>query len=470
MRIRFLTRIFCVLPAGSAGRTATCVTVILLCLALPTNAQSRVLTGSAYFRVVRAALARAEQSIDIQMYFIIAEKDSAAPFSVRTAPVRLLVEELIDAAERGVAVRVVLEDRKLSENYRAYSMLQAAGIEVRFDGPASLLHSKLIVIDGHICIVGSTNWSRAALRDNHEVALLVESRELARELLATFDDIDLRTLPCAPVTTGGLAISASFLRAAARMVHDRADYAFDLYLLLVRAAQETRTVTLDIEKYKKVLGCRNLRRPRLRLEKRYELIAYDAGKRLVTLAGESGPALLRIPYEYWDYGLREEMSLRAKFMWLVNLKEASESKRNPCWFRSQTDLAERYGISEYTLSLGLRELERMNLIEILRDVADGSDHADRKANIYRVNPLVAPEMQAARLRMLKEEHGAEKVMQAVDLAGQLDDPKDVDKIVAFLRLIERYGWEAVRDANGKTAGMKRGSGRRTVEATAGLLK
>jgi len=446
-------------------------TLLAFSLPLPAHAENRVLAGDDYFPVVRAALARANESIDIQMYFIIAEKANGEPPSAQSTPVRLLLQELINASRRGVAVRVVLEDGKFAENYQAYVMLQRAGIDVRFDGPGELLHSKLIVIDRRITIVGSTNWSRAALRDNREAAVLVESAQLANELLATFEQIDFRTLPPVPVPTDGLKLPVAFLPVAAQMVHDRAEYAFDLFLLLARAAAErkTNTVPLDSRTYKKALGCRNVRRPLLRLEERYGLISYDSAGQRVTLREQTGPHLT-IPFEYWKYGIKDQLSLRAKFMWCVNLKEAAESRRNPCWFRSQTDLTARYGISHYTVSLGLRELERLDLVEILRDPARSANHADRKANVYRVNPLIPPQIRATRLHRLKREHGAEKVEQAVALAKQLDDPKDLDKILAFLRLIDRYGWRTVRAANRKTARLKRGSGRRTVETTARLLK
>ncbi|NQU09266.1 hypothetical protein HQ590_00625 [bacterium] len=151
-------------------------------------------------------------------------------------PVGLLVEELIAAHQRGVRVRVVLEDSKAGENEVAYRRLREHGIDVRFDAAVHLLHTKAVVVDRRRCLVGSANWSRAAFQDNHELSLQIESPALAEQILVAFDQVALRSEPSpAGRPAAGVPVPRRFLLAGgagSRMVTDRADAAFQMYLLL----------------------------------------------------------------------------------------------------------------------------------------------------------------------------------------------------------------------------------------------
>lgn len=462
---------------------ALVLTALVSVAAASGSAADEVLAGASYFQAVRMAISNAVLSIDIQMYFIIANPGD------RYDPVSTLIDELIKAHKRGVKVRVVLEDSKFKENQYAYTLLACNGIDVRFDTPRSLLHSKVVVVDRRICIVGSANWSRAAFIDNYEVSVLIDSEDRAREILESFTRIQLSDHPPAlPRKTEGAAIPASFMSAdgaAAQLVKDRADYAFELYLLLLKMARESGspTVQFDTGAIREQLGCRNVRRPRLRLEKRYGVIAYDAKRKDVTLKGiDEKESCFVLPYEYWDFGLGRRLSLRARHMYLVGLVEASKSTRAPYWFRSQADLGRLYGISEYTISLGLQELERENIIEIERfeplkqpPSSRGygeprGAHAERKANVYCMNALVSEEEFEKSIVRLVKEYGDETMGRARKLSEQLNEPRDAADIEVFVGLIREYGYDVVRKMNEITAGMKRGGGRRDVGNTVRLLQ
>ncbi|MDD5130752.1 MAG: hypothetical protein PHS66_06895, partial [Candidatus Omnitrophica bacterium] len=97
--------------------------------------------------------------------------------------------------------------------------------------------------------------------------------------------------------------------------------------------------------------------------------------------------LIRIPFEYWEYGYPNRLSMRAKYMYLICLYEAGQSTRYPFWFRSQKDISRLYGISDTTISLGLQELEKQGVIEITRDKSSSPDFSKRKANVYRMLAL-----------------------------------------------------------------------------------
>jgi phosphatidylserine/phosphatidylglycerophosphate/cardiolipin synthase-like enzyme len=101
---------------------------------------------------------------------------------------RRIADELVRARQRGVAVKVILEDEgdqkgALSEANRATaSMLTRGGVAVRFDSPRVTSHAKVVVIDGRYVYLGSHNITQSALTRNNELSLRIDSTDLAAEV------------------------------------------------------------------------------------------------------------------------------------------------------------------------------------------------------------------------------------------------------------------------------------------------
>ena len=102
---------------------------------------------------------------------------------------RRIADELIRARQRGVAVKVFLEDEgnqkgALSDANRATAaMLTRGGITVRFDSPRVTSHAKVVVIDGRYVYLGSHNITQSALTRNNELSLRIDSPDLAAEVV-----------------------------------------------------------------------------------------------------------------------------------------------------------------------------------------------------------------------------------------------------------------------------------------------
>jgi len=116
-----------------------------------------------------AAIAAARDSIDIEM-FVLSD--------------RLVLDQLVAAARRGVHLRVLLDPTQ-PQNADALALLHAAGATVGFYVQAGdeLLHAKLGIFDGGTVLFGSCNWSRSGFTRNHELDLLVRDGSLARIFL-----------------------------------------------------------------------------------------------------------------------------------------------------------------------------------------------------------------------------------------------------------------------------------------------
>ena len=348
--------------------------ISFMILLIPLNASAEVLFGEKYQQTLHKHLTRAEKSITIAMYFIILEPKGEGPINE-------LVNDLVDAKNRGVSVKVLLESSKLKASRLAYKKLKENNIAVYFDTPKQLLHIKGIAIDDRYLFLGSANWSRAAMEDNNEGGYLADSALNAIALRKHIENTPFQDKDAFLPLTEGVSISQDFLlssKSGRRLLKSQATKQLDLYLLLLKMQQKEKkdTITVNYDSLAKDMGYvtpkdlgkyRNqhhyfyerIHRSLIRLEK-YELINYE--KDIVTLKPLKGKTSIIMPFEYWQYEYPNHLSMRAKYMYLICLYEAARSTRYPFWFRSQKDMAKLYGISDTTISLGLLELEERDVI------------------------------------------------------------------------------------------------------------
>lgn len=420
---------------------------------------TRLLLGQDYPPAALDAITRAATTVDLAMYFIILAPDHPDD------PILPLVDALLAAHRRGVRVTVVVEDAKASENAQAVARLTAGGVLVRPDAPTTLLHAKALVVDERWVLVGSANWSRAAFAGNTEVSIALEDPSLAVPLAAAIRRWGRDPEPVSPpVTPEGVPVPLHWLRAGgplSRMVQDRAALAFRLTLALQRDGVRPDPRDADAWRpYWRELTVSHARTQR-KLRRRLTQDGVVGGE--PRAVPESPPPTVPLPREFWTFGAARTLSPRAQLLYLAARAEALRSTRNPCWFRSQQDLAQALGISDVTVGLGLLELERENLIEVHRAEAQGPTPADRWANHYCVNPLIGPVARAAALAAVAARHPA-VVRDARTIAASLNEPYDPRWLEALAVALERHGLPAVRRAWRRTLRRKPGSPARTPDA------
>lgn len=115
--------------------------------------------------------------------------DIATPYFVTDESSRWSLEE---AARRGVKIRVLLEGDitdampvKYASRH-AYERLLQLGIELHEYQP-TMMHAKVMVIDGVWSMFGSANFNNRSLELNDELNIAVTSRDLAGRLLRDFE-------------------------------------------------------------------------------------------------------------------------------------------------------------------------------------------------------------------------------------------------------------------------------------------
>jgi len=109
-------------------------------------------------------------------------------------PDRKVYGAMFDAVKRGVRVKIILDasdwnPNNTRKNEITANYLKEGGVEVYWDPPEITTHSKIVIVDTLLCIVGSTNWTYYAFAHNNESSLLIESRTLAERLTQFFTDL-----------------------------------------------------------------------------------------------------------------------------------------------------------------------------------------------------------------------------------------------------------------------------------------
>jgi cardiolipin synthase A/B len=133
-------------------------------------------TYSLIYLTLISAIGNAERQVYLtQAYFV---------------PDPQLLASLIDAARRGVDVKLVLPSHSDSEvvfhvGRSHYSSLLQAGVKI-YERHGAVLHSKTAVIDGVWSCVGSSNLDWRSFLSNDEVNAVVLGREFAQQMLNMF--------------------------------------------------------------------------------------------------------------------------------------------------------------------------------------------------------------------------------------------------------------------------------------------
>ena len=114
---------------------------------------------------------------------------------------RTVAKALLRAVKRGVKVSIILDGNDESEYSKGFYVAKR-GISVRYARGLrrkgkrisyGLMHDKFAVIDGHLVLTGSYNWTVSAERWNYENLLVMDSVSLALQYEQEFQKIWSRT-------------------------------------------------------------------------------------------------------------------------------------------------------------------------------------------------------------------------------------------------------------------------------------
>jgi cardiolipin synthase len=144
-----------------------------LAYASPTGGVSSVQV--LYYLAIKAA----RREIIIQNPYLLPDDESVDAFA--------------EAVKRGVDVRIMVPATTSTDSpivqhasHHLFGRLMKAGVKI-FEYKKTLLHQKVIIVDGIWSCIGSTNFDRRALQLNDEVSMGVLDPALAAQLRAVFE-------------------------------------------------------------------------------------------------------------------------------------------------------------------------------------------------------------------------------------------------------------------------------------------
>lgn len=110
-----------------------------------------------------------------------------------------IAKSLVRAKERGVGVKVILDESQISSKHSVINELFYQKIPIYIDYKPAISHSKIMIIDNQKIITGSFNFSDAAQKKNAENLLVITgSPSLVEQYVENWKDRQLQSKPYTP--------------------------------------------------------------------------------------------------------------------------------------------------------------------------------------------------------------------------------------------------------------------------------
>lgn len=119
-------------------------------------------------------LASARRSIDLCIYLF-----------TQTS----LADALYDLHRGNVKIRVIADASEDDTSASKLIRLKQAGIQIKSNprGTGALMHHKFVIIDGHLLLTGSFNWTSKAVVSNYEAVLITSESSLVKPFQTQFE-------------------------------------------------------------------------------------------------------------------------------------------------------------------------------------------------------------------------------------------------------------------------------------------
>jgi len=88
---------------------------------------------------------------------------------------------IIQKAKNGVPVRALIPHADIVQELNKHS------IKAKLHNQSKILHTKLMIIDNNIVIIGSHNYTKNAFNINHELSLLIDNEPISDTLVEYFE-------------------------------------------------------------------------------------------------------------------------------------------------------------------------------------------------------------------------------------------------------------------------------------------
>jgi phosphatidylserine/phosphatidylglycerophosphate/cardiolipin synthase-like enzyme len=124
--------------------------------------------GREFFKKVLPAIQQAKKEILIIVYDWRWYPDQIG------ASIQKFNQEIVRKAKTGVSIKAILNTKETAK------ILEEQGIKTNVRDFGGLLHTKLMIIDEKIVIIGSHNYTYNAFETNFEASVMIENEEIAK--------------------------------------------------------------------------------------------------------------------------------------------------------------------------------------------------------------------------------------------------------------------------------------------------
>ncbi|MEU7065594.1 phospholipase D-like domain-containing protein [Streptomyces sp. NPDC046161] len=150
-------------------------------------------SGDAIVQVVRGSASFGWQDMQTLIRVVLESAEERVRLATAYfAPDGYFVDLLCATARRGVEVQILLPgphtDKRVCRlaGQRHYEALTASGVRI-FEYQPTMMHAKIITMDGVVSLIGSTNFNRRSLDHDEEVMLAVMDRGFTAVLDGHYD-------------------------------------------------------------------------------------------------------------------------------------------------------------------------------------------------------------------------------------------------------------------------------------------
>ena len=91
-----------------------------------------------------------------------------------------IATELINAHNRGVDVRIIIDANSVTTRNTKHSQLRKSGIMLKTENYAGKLHAKTMIIDDPYFVAGSMNFSNSGANKNDENLVIIKDKDIAK--------------------------------------------------------------------------------------------------------------------------------------------------------------------------------------------------------------------------------------------------------------------------------------------------
>jgi phosphatidylserine/phosphatidylglycerophosphate/cardiolipin synthase-like enzyme len=107
-------------------------------------------------------------------------------YSFTSAPI---AKAILNAHKRKVDVNVMLDKSQVTQEYSSATFLENQKIPLWIDYKPAIAHNKVMIIDDHIVITGSFNFTKKAQEKNAENVIIIDSKKLAEVYTTYWNEI-----------------------------------------------------------------------------------------------------------------------------------------------------------------------------------------------------------------------------------------------------------------------------------------